>query len=72
MGYIKGEDRKQNILFPENFKDYIADNNPVRIIDEYVEQLDMKQLRFQRANCPDTGRPPIIQKTCSNSIFTDI
>jgi len=58
MGYIKGEDRNQNILFPESFEDYIADNNPVRIIDEYVEQLDMKQLRFQRAECPDTGRPP--------------
>lgn len=58
MGYIKGEERNQNILFPESFEDYIDDNNPVRIIDEYVEQLDMKQLRFQRAECPDTGRPP--------------
>ena len=58
MGYIKGEDRNQNILFPESFEDYINENNPVRIIDEYVEQMDMKQLRFQRAECADTGRPP--------------
>jgi transposase len=58
MGYIKGEDRKQNTLFPESFEDYISDNNPIRIIDEYVEQLDMKQLRFKRADCPDNGRPP--------------
>lgn len=58
MGYIKGTDRNQSTLFPESFEDYISDTNPVRIIDEYVEQLDMKHLRFQRADCPDNGRPP--------------
>lgn len=57
MGF-KGEDRKQSTLFPESFEDYISETNPVRIIDEYVEQLDMKQLRFQRADCPNNGRPP--------------
>jgi hypothetical protein len=42
MSYIKGEDRNQTFLFPESIDDYIHEDNPVRIIDEYVDQLDMK------------------------------
>lgn len=62
MGYIKGEDRQQTSLFPESMEDYITAHNPVRIIDEYVEQLDMKQLGFQRAEYPNMGRPPYAPK----------
>lgn len=58
MDYIKGADRNQIILFPESIDDYISDNSTVRIIDEFVNQLDMKKLGFQRATCPLTGRPP--------------
>lgn len=58
MGYIKGEDRNQTYLFPESFDDYIHEDNPVRIIDEYIEQLDMKALKFNKAVCPSNGRPP--------------
>lgn len=38
--------------------DYISDNNAVRVIDEYVKQLDMEGLKFQEAVCPSMGRPP--------------
>jgi transposase len=58
MGYIKGEERNQTFLFPESFDEYIHEENPVRIIDEYVEQLDMKELKFQKAVCSNNGRPP--------------
>jgi transposase len=58
MGYIKGEERTQSILFPESIDDYIGEDNSVRVIEEYVEQLDMKQLDFLRASCSSTGRPP--------------
>jgi transposase len=58
MDYIKGADRNQMILFPESIDDYISTNNPVRIIDEFVNLLDMIKLGFQRAICPLTGRPP--------------
>ncbi len=44
MTYIKGEDRNQIVLFPESIDDYISDNSVVRIMDVYVEQLDMKKL----------------------------
>ena len=58
MDYIKGADRNQSILFPESMDDYISDNNPVRIIDVYIEKLDMKKLGFSKAECPSRGRPP--------------
>ncbi len=58
MGYIKGEERTQSILFPETIDDYIGEDNSVRVIEEYVEQLDMRQLDFKKASCCSTGRPP--------------
>jgi Transposase and inactivated derivatives len=58
MGYIPGEDRHQILLFPDRLDDYINDNNAVRIIDEYVEQLDLENLGFSKAVCAKTGRPP--------------
>jgi len=58
MGYITGEDRNQIILFPESIDEYVSDNNSIRIIDEYIEQLDLKRLGFKRAVNPSLGRPP--------------
>ena len=58
MGYIKGEDRNQTILFPESIDEYVSNNNSVRIIDEYVNQLNLKSLHFNRAVTPSIGRPP--------------
>ena len=55
MGYIKGEERNQTFLFPESFDEYIHEENPVRIIDEYVEQLDMKELKFEKAVCSNNA-----------------
>jgi transposase len=48
MGYIEGQDRNQIIMFPESIDEYISDDNSVRVIDAYVEQLDMEKLGFQR------------------------
>jgi len=58
MGYIEGEDRNQIILFPESIDEYVSDNNSIRIIDEYIKQLDLKSLHFKRAATPKIGRPP--------------
>ena len=66
IGYIKGEDKKQTILFSKNIDEYISDNNFIRIIDEYINQLDLKSLLFKRgAGIPLkwAGRP-ITLKTC--------
>ena len=58
MGYIEGEDRNQIILFPESIDEYVSNNNSIRIIDEYIQQLDLKSLHFKRAATPLMGRPP--------------
>jgi len=58
MKYIKGTDREQVILFPEVIDDYIAEENPVRFIDAFVESLDLKELGFKHAELNSTGRPP--------------
>ncbi len=55
--FIEGENRFQSTLFPESLEDYIADDNPVRVIDAFVDGLDLKQLGFERAEPSDTGRP---------------
>jgi transposase len=58
MGYIEGADRKQTVLFPEVLDDYISEENPVRFIDVFIEELDLSELGFEKAIPKDTGRPP--------------
>ncbi len=53
----KGSNRNQATLFPESIEDYITSDNQVRVIDAYVEQLDMVALNFNFAIYPDVGRP---------------
>ena len=45
--FIEGEPRTQSVLFPERLDDWIADDNPVRVIDAFVEELDLKELGFE-------------------------
>jgi transposase len=58
MPYVKGVDRNQTTLFPESVEDYLKSDNPVRVIDAYVGQLDMGTLKFNFATAPSVGRPP--------------
>lgn len=58
MGYIEGEDRKQSVLFPEVLEDYISEENAVRFIDVFIEELDLAELGFVKAIAKETGRPP--------------
>jgi transposase len=55
--FIEGESRSQSVLFPERLEDWIADDNPVRAVDAFVEVLDLAGLGFERAEPADTGRP---------------
>jgi transposase len=55
---IQSDDRMQGTLFPEYLEDYVAENNPVRVVDVFVENLDLGKLRFNRAEPAITGRPP--------------
>jgi len=55
--FIEGEDRSQVTLLPECLDDYIAEDNPVRVVDAYVEELDLQELGFEGAEPALTGRP---------------
>ncbi len=55
--FIEGEDRSQSVLFPERLDDYIGEDNPVRAIDAFVEQLDLADLGFEGVHAEETGRP---------------
>ena len=55
--YVEGEDRSQSILFPESLEDYIAEDNPVRAIDVFVDELDLSELGFDGMQPEMTGRP---------------
>ena len=57
MGYIEGENRKQNLLFPESLDEYVEKESPVRLFDAFVESLDFKQLEFDRETPKTEGRP---------------
>jgi len=48
MRYIEGYDRKQIVLYPEKLDDLVAEDNPVRLIDEFVNQLDFNELGILR------------------------
>ena len=55
--FIEGADRNQIALLPECLDDYISEDNPVRAVDAFVEELDLKQLGFAGADPAMTGRP---------------
>ncbi len=55
--FIEGENRYQSTLFPERLDDYIAEDNAVRVVDAFVEKLDLFELGFDGVIPQDTGRP---------------
>jgi transposase len=55
--FIQGESRTQSTLLPELLDDYIADSNPVRVVDVFVDELDLGQLGFEGVVPAATGRP---------------
>ncbi|OAI00279.1 IS1182 family transposase [Methylomonas methanica] len=55
--FIKGECRTQITLLPESLDDYVVETNPVRVVDVFVDELDLKQLGFEGAQPAITGRP---------------
>lgn len=56
MRYVTGVDRNQSFLLPEMVDDYIKDDNPVRIIDAFVDSLDLVTLGFTHSAPKETGR----------------
>jgi len=55
-GFIEGENRHQSVLFPESLDGYIAEDSAVRVIDVFIDNLDISGLGF-KTEPADTGRP---------------
>jgi len=55
--FIEGVDRGQGSMFPERLEDWIGEDNPVRVIDVFVDELDLGSLGFGRVEPRETGRP---------------
>src|SRR5229473_3603428 len=55
--FVLGEDRGQWTLLPECLDDFIDESNPVRVIDVFVDALDLTEMSFEGAEPAATGRP---------------
>ena len=55
-GFIQGDSRTQSTLLPECLDDYIHEDNPVRVVDVFVDRLELGKLGFKILPA-DTGRP---------------
>ncbi len=64
-GFVEGVDREQSTLIPALLDYYIADDNPVRAVDAFVDGLDLRKLVFANVQALDIGRPGIIPQPYS-------
>ena len=55
--FVVGDDRSQSTLFPERLDEYLGEDNPVRAIDVFVDELDLAKLGFDGVEPEATGRP---------------
>jgi transposase len=55
--FIEGVERTQSTMFPAQLDEYVTEDNSVRVIDVFIDTLDLKMLGFERAVPADTGRP---------------
>ena len=55
--FVEGQDRAQLILLPECLDDYVGEDNPVRVVDAFIEELDLALLGFAGVVPEATGRP---------------
>lgn len=55
--FVDGVDRSQGLLLPDRLEDYVHEGNPVRVVDAFVEALDLSELGFEAVNRLACGRP---------------
>ena len=75
--FVQGQERSQCTLFPACLDEYISDDNPVRVIDAFIDELDLLALGFTRAQPAATGRPAyhpaiLLKLVLANSSVTSL
>src|SRR5436309_14943435 len=58
MTHVTGQSRYQTTLFPEVLDEVVGRDDPVRVIDGFVDALDLAELGFSKVAAQDMGRPP--------------
>jgi len=56
-GFVAGTDRGQSTLLPECLDDWVDESNPIRVIDAFIDALDLRKLGFEGVDPAETGRP---------------
>ena len=62
--FIESEDRLQATLLPDSLEEYVTDDNPVRVIDVFIEELDLAAMGFAGVAPEATGRPGLSGILC--------
>ena len=68
--FIEGDARGQATLLPELLDDYVAENNSVRVVDVFVDELDLAKLGFEVCSQQKQDGQLITPPCCSSSTFT--
>jgi transposase len=55
--FVEGEDRRQSLLLPDSLDDYVTEDNPVRVVEVFIDELDLGALGFAGVQPAATGRP---------------
>jgi len=55
--FVEGEDRRQSFLLPESLDDYVTEDNPVRVVEVFIDELDLGEIGFAGVQPAATGRP---------------
>jgi transposase len=55
--FVEGEDRRQSLLLPDSLDDYVTEDNPVRVVEVFIDELDLAALGFEGVAPASTGRP---------------
>ena len=56
-GFVQGDDRMQRTLLPDSLEDYVGEDNQVRVVDVFIDELDLAELGFKGLVPARTGRP---------------
>ena len=55
--FVESEDRRQSLLLPQSLDDYVSEDNPVRVVEVFIDELDLGALGFEGVQPAATGRP---------------
>ena len=62
--FVEGEDRRQSFLLPELLDDYVTEDNPVRVVEGFIDELELGALGFEGVPPASTGGRPITPRRC--------